>query len=86
MGQGRHQAGAGIPGFLDHKASGFIVVDNFTNLLNDEWGILREPDFPSVCAVDDFRRVTVNLAKAMHRATKSASACVTSSSLLNFVI
>ena len=44
-----------FPGFLDHKASGFIVVDNFTNLLNDEWGILREPGFPSVCAVDDFQ-------------------------------
>jgi outer membrane receptor for ferrienterochelin and colicin len=41
-----------FPGFLDHKASGFIVVDNFTNLLNDEWGILREPGFPSVCTVD----------------------------------
>ena len=44
-----------FPGFLDHKASGFIVVDNFTNLLNDEWGVLREPGFPAVCAVDDFQ-------------------------------
>ncbi|RFB04901.1 TonB-dependent receptor [Parvularcula marina] len=38
--------------FEDHKASAFIVIDNFTNLLNDEWGILREPGFPSICAVD----------------------------------
>lgn len=36
----------------DHVASGFIVIDNFTNLLNDEWGILREPDFPPQCTVD----------------------------------
>lgn len=41
-----------FPGLFDHKASGFIVIDNFTNLLNDEWGILREPGFPSVCTVD----------------------------------
>jgi outer membrane receptor for ferrienterochelin and colicin len=44
-----------FPGFLDHKASGFIVVDNFTNLLNDEWGVLREPGFPAVCTVGDFQ-------------------------------
>ncbi len=36
----------------DHIASGFVVIDNFTNLLNDEWGILREPDFPPQCIVD----------------------------------
>lgn len=36
----------------DHVASGFVVIDNFTNLLNDEWGILREPDFPPQCTVD----------------------------------
>ncbi|MEO1657027.1 MAG: TonB-dependent receptor [Pseudomonadota bacterium] len=36
-----------FPGIQDgHKAAAFIVIDNFTNLLNDEWGILREPDFP----------------------------------------
>lgn len=28
-------------------ASAFIVIDNFTNLLNDEWGIHREVDFPN---------------------------------------
>ncbi|MEQ9314893.1 MAG: cell envelope biogenesis protein OmpA, partial [Henriciella sp.] len=36
----------------DHVASGFIVIDNFTNLLNDEWGILRQPGFPRQCTVD----------------------------------
>ena len=49
-----------FPGFRDHKASGFIVVDNFTNLLNDEWGILREPGFPSVCTVDGSGTPTQN--------------------------
>ncbi len=42
-----------FPGFAGgHKSSAFIVVDNFTNLLNDDWGILREPGFPAVCTVD----------------------------------
>lgn len=37
-----------LPGALpDHRTSAFIVIDNFTNLLNDEWGILREVDFPN---------------------------------------
>ncbi|MAK61466.1 MAG: cell envelope biogenesis protein OmpA [Ponticaulis sp.] len=43
-----------FPGFADHKGSVFVIIDNFTNLLNDEWGILREPGFPSVCQIDDF--------------------------------
>ena len=29
------------------KASAFLVIDNLTNLLNDEWGVLREVDFPN---------------------------------------
>ncbi len=29
------------------KASAFMVIDNLTNLLNDEWGVLREVDFPN---------------------------------------
>jgi hypothetical protein len=28
------------------KASAFIIIDNFTNLLNDDWGILEQVDFP----------------------------------------
>ena len=36
-----------FPGFrAEDRTSAFIVIDNFTNLLNDEWGILREADFP----------------------------------------
>ena len=34
------------------RTSAFIVIDNFTNLLSDEWGILREPDFPPNVEVD----------------------------------
>ncbi|MEL7545552.1 MAG: TonB-dependent receptor [Pseudomonadota bacterium] len=28
------------------RSSAFVVVDNLTNLINDEWGILVEPGFP----------------------------------------
>ncbi|MEM6556748.1 MAG: TonB-dependent receptor [Pseudomonadota bacterium] len=36
-----------LPGIRpDDRTSAFVVIDNFTNLLSDEWGILREPDFP----------------------------------------
>ena len=37
-----------IPGvFGGHKAKVFMVIDNFTNLLNDEWGVLRQVAFPN---------------------------------------
>ncbi|MCZ6501488.1 MAG: cell envelope biogenesis protein OmpA, partial [Gammaproteobacteria bacterium] len=29
------------------KASAFLVIDNLTNLLNDDWGILDKVDFPN---------------------------------------
>lgn len=29
-----------------HNASAFIVVDNLTNLINDDWGVLRQHNFP----------------------------------------
>ncbi|WP_394224383.1 TonB-dependent receptor domain-containing protein [Alteromonas gracilis] len=32
-----------LPGFMDgHKASAFFVINNVTNLLNDEWGDFRQ--------------------------------------------
>lgn len=38
-----------LPGLRpDDRSSVFVVIDNFTNLLNDEWGVLREVDFPSL--------------------------------------
>ncbi|HZD54204.1 MAG TPA: TonB-dependent receptor, partial [Woeseiaceae bacterium] len=36
-----------VPAFSrDHTASAFLVIDNLTNLLNDDWGILRQHNFP----------------------------------------
>ena len=33
-------------GFMEgHKASAFFVIENFTNLLNDDWGVLKEGNF-----------------------------------------
>jgi len=35
-----------LPGFVDgHKASAFFVIKNFTNMLNDDWGVLRQGSF-----------------------------------------
>lgn len=43
-----------LPGlFNGHRTSAFVVIDNFTNLLNDEWGILREVDFPATVEPGD---------------------------------
>lgn len=47
-----------LPGFIKgHKSKVFFVVDNFTNLLNDDWGVLKEAKFPQLAAVVD---ATVN--------------------------
>ncbi len=35
-----------------HTASGFMTIDNLTNLINDEWGVLRQAGFPRQCTVD----------------------------------
>ena len=40
-----------LPGLADgHKASAFFVIDNFTNFLNDEWGVLEQSNFPFIGA------------------------------------
>lgn len=42
-----------LPGFRSSDRSmAFLVVDNLTNLLNDEWGIFRQPNTPGVTAED----------------------------------
>ena len=42
-----------LPGFMDeHRASAFIVVENFTNLLNDDWGDFRQGSFVGDSVVD----------------------------------
>ena len=36
-----------LPGFRkEDRASVFMVIDNLTNLLNEEWGVLEQPGFP----------------------------------------
>ena len=36
-----------FPGFgEEHAASVFLVIDNFTNLLNDDWGVVYQHNFP----------------------------------------
>ena len=36
-----------FPGVMPgHKAAGYVIIDNLTNLISDEWGILETPDFP----------------------------------------
>jgi len=38
-----------LPGFREgQNASAFIVIENFGNLLNDEWGVLKEVGFPRI--------------------------------------
>ncbi len=43
-----------LPGFMEgHSASAFLVIDNFTNFLNEDWGVLRQADFPFTVAEGD---------------------------------
>ncbi|WP_019676700.1 TonB-dependent receptor [Arsukibacterium perlucidum] len=43
-----------LPGFMQgHKAKAFFVIDNLTNLLNDDWGVLYEASFPQTASVVD---------------------------------
>ena len=35
-----------VPGFMEgHKGEAFFVIDNLTNLLNDDWGVLNKGPF-----------------------------------------
>ena len=41
-------------GFYEgHKGSAFIVIENIGNLLNDDWGVLKEASFPRQQSVVD---------------------------------
>ncbi len=36
-----------LPGFADdHNFEGFLIIENFGNFLNDDWGVLKEAGFP----------------------------------------
>ncbi|WP_206486393.1 TonB-dependent receptor [Thalassotalea sp. G2M2-11] len=42
-----------IPGFVDgHKGQIFFMVDNFANLLNDDWGIEKRLNYPNQAIYD----------------------------------
>lgn len=41
-----------LPGFReDDRASVFLVIDNLSNLLNDDWGVLYQHNFPRTVTV-----------------------------------
>lgn len=43
-----------LPGFrASDRASAFIVIDNLTNFINDDWGVLYEASFPRTISLDD---------------------------------
>ncbi len=43
-----------FPGFRDDdRASVFLVIDNFGNLLNDDWGVLYQAPFPRTISLTD---------------------------------
>ena len=38
-----------IPAFLpEHTAQVSLVIDNFTNMLNDDWGILEQTNYNTI--------------------------------------
>ncbi|GAB5381313.1 MAG: TonB-dependent receptor [Aliiglaciecola sp.] len=43
-----------FPGFMDgHKGEAYLLIENFGNFLNDDWGVLREASFPRAQTVVD---------------------------------
>jgi outer membrane receptor for ferrienterochelin and colicin len=43
-----------FPGFSsEHRGSAFLIIDNFTNLLNDDWGVMERPNFPYGVTIED---------------------------------
>jgi hypothetical protein len=43
-----------FPGFSDgHRGSAFIVIENLTNLINSEWGVMYQANFPYGVTLSD---------------------------------
>jgi hypothetical protein len=44
----------GIPGLFSEtdSASVFLVIDNLSNLINDDWGVLKQHNFPGAVVKD----------------------------------
>jgi len=50
-----------LPGFgEEHHASVYFTIQNLGNLLNDDWGVLYERDFPRTAPIVDASLVDVN--------------------------
>ncbi|MCU0731152.1 MAG: cell envelope biogenesis protein OmpA, partial [Hyphomonas sp.] len=56
-----------LPGLMaDHRTEAFMVIRNVGNLLNDEWGVLREHGFPGnaelygISGIDSQGRLVIN--------------------------
>lgn len=50
-----------FPTFIDgHKLSGFLVIENFTNLLNDSWGVMKNGGYFGNTSIVDARIDTTN--------------------------
>ncbi|MEL7186180.1 MAG: TonB-dependent receptor [Pseudomonadota bacterium] len=48
------RASLSFPGFNeDHRGEVYLVVDNLTNLINDDWGVLYQHSFPRVIQAGD---------------------------------
>jgi hypothetical protein len=43
-----------VPGFMEgHTGELFLTIDNFTNFLNDDWGVLEQVNFPNTVGEGD---------------------------------
>jgi hypothetical protein len=43
-----------FPGFREgHKFEAFLIIENLTNLINSDWGVLNEVSFPLLQATVD---------------------------------
>ena len=50
-----------LPGFgEDHHANIYFTIENLGNLLNDDWGVLYERDFPRTAPIVDASYIDVN--------------------------
>lgn len=43
-----------FPGFMDgHRGEAYLLIENFGNFLNDDWGVLKEASFPRAQTIVD---------------------------------
>lgn len=50
-----------LPGFNpEHRFAGFVIIENVGNLINDDWGVLKEQSFPRNLQLVGFSLDTAN--------------------------